>query len=276
VGSWAAHKGRVTAVLLLPGEKEALSGGADGAVRIHDLVTRRSVASLELPANARLPVTFLALSPNGQRIATLHGSKESSAICVWDRENGKLLFSLLDRRESVLQVAFSADERFLIATDYKGRMAAWDLDTRRPVKADGQFRRSVELARIGIHSAGTVSSAAGRTLRADTSYPIKSSLGSDLGLVGLLAEAVGHAMSKQPWERDYSRPFHSIQLMNQRGAVVESWSGRPTASSVVLLFPDARWALVGDEQGLLHFWRLPNRQEPKSRNAPPPQRPSGK
>jgi hypothetical protein len=55
---------------------------------------------------------------------------------------------------------------------------------------------------------------------------------------------------------------HSVRLLGRNGSVIQNWDTQ-SEMTTVLLFTDARWALLGDTKGLVHLWRLPNRRGPK-------------
>ncbi len=79
-------------------------------------------------------ITALAISPSGNLIAS--GQKGSRSdknneapLVVWDFASRKELYQLNGFVEGVLRVAFSSDERFLMASGLDNRLFIWDMTT---------------------------------------------------------------------------------------------------------------------------------------------------
>src|SRR5207244_4026536 len=92
------------------------------------ILSAESGAVLYQFAGARKPVTALAFSPDGKRLAVAAGKgKQADGVAVWDAR-GKLYFRLAAGQDSVHSLAFSPDGK-LLATGTDRTIRLWDATT---------------------------------------------------------------------------------------------------------------------------------------------------
>jgi WD40 repeat protein len=126
---------------LLPGQHGHVALSADGryvasswgaGAHVWDTVTRQHVCSVSHPG----PVTHLALSPNGQHLATLGAGPDSAGtIKISDALTGGLVCEPRDHYPGVASLAFSPDSKHLAVASHRldhvagDRLALHDIHT---------------------------------------------------------------------------------------------------------------------------------------------------
>lgn len=111
------------AIAFAPSERAgrvAALGGADGAVRLWDPVTRNEKAAIDGP----VPVRALAFRPDGSLLAS---SGSRSSVRLWDVRAWKQAGSLAAHPEPVTALAFSPDGALLASGDAAGGLRVWDV-----------------------------------------------------------------------------------------------------------------------------------------------------
>jgi WD40 repeat protein len=131
------HGSFASGCVLLPGGKTLVSAGYDGQLRWHDTATKRCVRKVKAHSFWSWQ---LALSPDGQRLATVTGQYlaggekyEPAAwpeptVKVFDAESGELVRAL-EHGPPVLSVTFAPDNRHVAAANMMGEIGVWDLDS---------------------------------------------------------------------------------------------------------------------------------------------------
>jgi hypothetical protein len=106
------------------------SGGRDRRVRLLDLASGRTVRILD---RHRLPITALAFSPDGKRLASVASDWErpgpDNEIKVWEVSTGREAASARASVGLFAAVAYSPDGRRLATGDLDGRVAIWETRT---------------------------------------------------------------------------------------------------------------------------------------------------
>jgi WD40 repeat protein len=118
-------------VQFCPGDKNIFIKGMGAVVVIGDLSDPHNQEFLR---GHDEEITALAVSPSGNLIAS--GQRGSSSnknneapLIIWDFASRKELYQLNGFVQGVLRVAFSSDERFLMASGDDNRLFIWDMST---------------------------------------------------------------------------------------------------------------------------------------------------
>jgi WD40 repeat protein/serine/threonine protein kinase len=133
--SLTGHLGPVTALAAARDGRRLLSGGADGTVRLWDVVKGQQ---LRLFDGARGEVRRVALAPNG-RVAAAAGT---DGVWLWDADTGERVQQLPFGGQTN-GVVFSADSKTVVMCGQRGALQSWKLDERR-------FGRSVSNPNWGL------------------------------------------------------------------------------------------------------------------------------
>lgn len=116
----------VRCALLSPNSKHLATLGPDKAMVLWDTVTSAPAVRIVLPV---APMSFVAFSPDGKRLAAAGGSDNQAH--VWTVAGGKKSLSLSGHRATVLSVAFSPDGRWLATSSADQTVKVWDAATGR-------------------------------------------------------------------------------------------------------------------------------------------------
>jgi serine/threonine protein kinase len=114
-----AEGGEVTAIRMLPAGRRVLVAAESGTISLWDIEAGEPLASTSLGE----PAQALALSPRGTRFAT---ATRGQGVQVWDTDSFTRLASHDEGQGDVSALAFSADERALVAGTATGSLLRFD------------------------------------------------------------------------------------------------------------------------------------------------------
>jgi WD40 repeat protein len=128
------HTSFASGCVLLPDGGTLISGGYDGCLIWHDVLTRREVRRVKAHSFWSWQ---LALTPAGERVASVSGqylaggekyepaAAAEPTVKVYDANSGNLLHAW-DHLPPVLSVAFSPDGQHVAAANMMGEVRIWD------------------------------------------------------------------------------------------------------------------------------------------------------
>jgi hypothetical protein len=119
------HTSGVSAVVVLPDGRRALSGSYDKTLKLWDLESGECLRALEGHTES---VTAVAVLADGRR--ALSGSRDKT-LKLWDLESGHCLATLEGHTYRVSAVAPLADGRRALSGSDDGTLKLWDLDSGR-------------------------------------------------------------------------------------------------------------------------------------------------
>lgn len=105
---------------------------------------------------AESPVLAIALSPDGELLATGH---EDYVVALWRFADGQLVHRLSGHVHSVLSVAFTRDGKRLVTGSEDRLLRFWDVATGKPAPIAGQDAHSAEY--VAVHPDGKLLASGG-------------------------------------------------------------------------------------------------------------------
>jgi WD40 repeat protein/tRNA A-37 threonylcarbamoyl transferase component Bud32 len=124
------HPAAINAAELSRDGRWLATGGADGKVRIFDVMTGADTGLSNHYGDGIIAVEF---SPDGRRLAYAGGTRgwtrsQDTTIRIWDLATGETL-RLEGHAQAVFGLAWSPDARLLVSCGFDGRIKAWDPDS---------------------------------------------------------------------------------------------------------------------------------------------------
>ncbi|MER6996817.1 protein kinase [Streptomyces sp. NPDC000410] len=243
----SGHRGAVTAIAIDATGEVALTGGADGRVRVWAPAQNR--CRYELPPSASSPVTAVAVTGDGRRGLTAH---REGPVELWDLGDGTRLRVLTAHASGVLDVALTGSGAAVAY--HSGLVQVWDPGTGRLVRElthpPTPFRKTDPATRLLSpeihHSPAPVSHVA---------------ISEDGGFVVSGAPSEGGVAV---WDVARDRAVHQL---------VTSADMHRTGIDQLALSPDGTYALLAGGALDVHIWEtradrtrdtVPNRLNPHS------------
>lgn len=122
-GTFADHKGAVSAVAFDPKTGKIATGGADGALRLWGVETPERKQAWTIPA-APGGVTSVAFTPDGATLVTGGADKK---VQSWNAADGKLVRTFAGPTDTATQVALSVDGTKLAAAGVDKAARVWNM-----------------------------------------------------------------------------------------------------------------------------------------------------
>ncbi|MER5702848.1 protein kinase [Micromonospora sp. NPDC002296] len=247
-GQRPGHRGAVSTVAIDHSGQVAITGGADGRIRVWSQRDRHHVRELPATPDASpAAITVLTIAPDGR--SGLAG-RDDGRVELWDLTNGALVRVLTNHPARVTALALTSSGTVAIGYE-NGRIQVRDL------VGGGRLRREFDHP---PHTYQEGDPSTGRLLPTIHQRP------APVPVLGLSEDGTV-AVSAAPedgsvvvWDVDAARRLHWL---------VKSADMRMTGVDQVALSPSGTYALlVGDLTGVTHVWETsPNRlREPAPNN----------
>lgn len=238
------HAGAVHAVAFLPDGYSALSGGADGSVRLWYLATGREADCLKEHAGA---VTGLAVGDDGR----LAASTGADGTALWDLSAGDLV-----RRCDGVRVAFAANGKMLLTAGADG-LRLWDAATGKQtavIECDSRCPSAIALSADGAWAVSGMEEGGIQKW--------------DLAKHGATGRFVGHtgAVASLVLARDGKRCVSggdsTVRLWDAAtGKELRCFTGHAGPVRSVTLTPDGKRVLSGGDDGTVRLWEVETGRE---------------
>jgi WD40 repeat protein len=249
------HDGEVLAVALLPGDRQAITGGTDNTVRLWDLAAGSEVRRFE---GHTQQVWCLAIAPDGKQFAS---GGQDRVVRIWDITTGRLVKTLPAMRDPIRCLAYTPDGQTLVIATFDARCVLFDLE-------QGNVLRT-----LGEQPGGTLSLAVsldGKRALTGGSYYDRTVRLWDLETGSELERLVGHTerisgVAFLPGDRAVSAgQDKTIRVWDLKtGRELFRLTGHTGSIHSLALAPDGVHVLTGagDDDATVRVWDLATREE---------------
>jgi WD40 repeat protein len=292
VRSFIGHQSSVESVVFSQNGKIALSGSADGTLKLWEVDSGNVLRTFD---GHQGMVTSVALSPDGN--AALSGSWDGT-MKLWNVDSGNVVHSFESDTKIVRTVAFSPDGKTALSSSDDGTLRLWDVSSRSLIRAfEGQqlgacsvafspggktalsvsWDKTLKLWDVG--SGVLIRSFEGHTdiVRAVAFSPDgKTALSGsgdrtlklwDVGSGSLVRSFEGHTSSVESvtFSPDGKTALsgswdHTLKLWDvDSGSLVRSFEGHTSSVESVTFSPDGKTALSGSGDSTLKLWDVCSR-----------------
>ena len=153
------HQGPVVGVVVTPDGTRAVSASLDTTLRVWDLASGESVASLE---GHEANVVGVAVTPDGTRAVS---ASLDMTLRVWDLASGRSVATLKGHTSAVLGVAVTPDGTRAVSASLDMTLRVWDLASGRSVATLKGHEQQVRAVAVTPDGTRAVSTSGDMTLR---------------------------------------------------------------------------------------------------------------
>lgn len=285
VATWRAHAAYGTCLAAAAADR-VVSAGADGAVRVFEVPSGRSLAALELGSGQ--VVTALAASPD---LACVLLATEDRCLRVWDARSGRVERQVAGHADRITFVGIHPTIAAVISASLDGTLRFWNLARGEPVAAirlGAPVAAGAAAEDLGVvllsHSAGVATLDCRIPPAFRPGWALAQPLTTDLTRERVttfrftLAQAEAQ-LGAQDWQgalerlgaaravEGFARAPEALAVLVRlqerlpHGTLRDAWEARCIAAhtdrvTALAVSPDGRLAFTAGADGILALWRL--------------------
>jgi WD40 repeat protein/serine/threonine protein kinase len=251
IRTFEGHTDWVSAVVLTPDARCAISGSWDHTLRMWDLESGQSVRTFQGHTDW---VSAVAITLDGGRVISASADR---TLRVWDLESGQLLRTFQGHTDRVKAVVLAPSGDRVISGSADRTLRVWDLESGRLLSVLAGHTDCVTALAVTSDGRRAISASADHTLRV---WDLKSAQ-----LVRILD---GHmdwvnAVAATPNGRCAisGSADHTLRVWDlESGQSVRLLEGHTNSVTAVVLAPDGRRAISGSADHTLRIWDLQSGQ----------------
>ena len=242
------HSKSVNAVSFSEDAKLALTGDADGIIRLWHLSTGITFRKFKIKSGSS-QISALALSPDGRMI--LAGGSEG---IIWlievAAENSMQILGHHSSRVSAVE--FSADGRMAVSGSWDGSVKLWDVNQRRQLKSPRGHNNKVIAVEFSPNSDHIMSCAADGTVKLSDK---RSNLLKTTRITHMADIYAAAFSTDERFVISGSRDRTLKQSWISTGRTIRSFEGRASRIYSVVFSPDGR-LLLSSSRGQVSCWNM--------------------
>ncbi len=246
-GRLSGHGGPAVAVAVAPDGRQALTASLDATLRVWDLVTRKTLATLSGHDGA---VTSVAYLSGGRRAVS--GGRDRT-VRVWDLADGRLLRTLEGHEETVAAVDVSPAGTQVVSASWDGTVRLWDLRKgaeRHVIEGHGAQVTAVRFATDGQALASAGWDGTVRIWEAATGEALTVLEGHEGNVTAVALHPTGRSVASGGEDG-------TVRLWDPRARrVMRTLEGHEGEISRVVFTPDGRFLVSSGRDHTVRLWDL--------------------
>jgi len=242
----------ISAIVVAPNNRKALSGSSYRTIEIWDLETGKEIGMLKGHTKG---INSVAITPDSQR--AISGSNDRT-IKVWDLETGQEIRTLKGHTDSIFSVAISPDGRRAISGSEDHMVKIWDLETGQEIRTLKGHTDSIFSVAISPDGRRAISGSDDSTVKIwdlETGQEIRTLKGHADWISAVSFSLDGRKVISGSWD-------HTAKVWDmETGQEIFTLEGHFREVSALAISPDGRRVVSGSWDHTAKVWDIETGKE---------------